>query len=110
MKRMTIDEFLNQEFRQLSVIIDSLEIEFNSHDFLKKFAKKYEKDYVEFLSDFKKNSPFQKVHSQIARFLSKNRKELNICKTKKVPSENVFGEIDEIQGWKKCLPKPPSNP
>jgi len=108
--KTTINEFLRQNLSQLADIISKLNPEFNSHDFLKKFAKKFESDYVKFLNNYKENSPFQTVHSQIALFLSENAEDLNICKTKKVPSETVFGEIDEIQGWKKCLPKPPSNP
>jgi hypothetical protein len=98
----TIAEFLAQNKTQLSIIISELSHEFNSHEFIRKFSKHFESEYVEFLYDYKGKDPFRKVHSQIAKFLSENKSDLKICKTGKVPSQNIFGETDEIEGWKKC--------
>jgi predicted glycoside hydrolase/deacetylase ChbG (UPF0249 family) len=99
---MTIQDFLQQNINQLRTnVISELEIEFNSHDFIKRFAKKFETDYIDFLNSYKGQDAFRTVHSQIAKFLADNEVSLNIHKTKKVKSENVFGELDLIQGWGK---------
>lgn len=96
----TINNFMAQNFSDLEAIVFGLNQEFNSHDFIKKFAKKFESNYVEFLYNYKA-SHFQTVHSQIALFLSNNADELKIRKTRIVKSETIFGEFDEIQGWEK---------
>ena len=99
---MTLKDFLQRNISHLqNDIISELETEFNSHDFIKKFAKRFEGDYIDFLNNYKGQDAFRTVHSQIAKFLADNEADLNICKTQKVRSENVFGEMDEIQGWKK---------
>jgi len=99
---MKINKFLNGKISELNNIIFDLDDNFTSHDFLKKFAKLFECEYIEFLYECKGKGAFQNVHSQIALFLSLNSPVLRICKTEsKVKSENIFGEIDEIQGWKK---------
>ncbi len=97
---MEIKVFLKGEISELVNIIHSLDVEFTSHDFLKKFAKLYEPVYVRFLDKYSTDA-FQNVHSQIAHFLSKNSAILGIVKTKKVMSENIFGEMDMIQSWKR---------
>jgi hypothetical protein len=62
-------------------IINNLNNEFKSHDFLKKYAKRFEREYIDFLSKYGDNGAFQTVHSQIARFLSDNALLLRIEKT-----------------------------
>lgn len=98
---MEINDFLKGEISELINIIHNLDDEFTSHDFLKKFAKLFEPEYISFLDKYSRKGAFQNVHSQIARFLSENSTILGIAKTKKVMSENIFGEMDEIQSWKK---------
>ncbi|MBN2890864.1 MAG: hypothetical protein JXL97_03270 [Bacteroidales bacterium] len=99
---MSINNFMQQNINHLrNDIISELESEFNSHDFIKKIAKRFEPDYVDFLNKYRGSDAFRTVNSQIAKFLADNALSLNIHKTQKVKSENVFGEIDEIQGWKK---------
>lgn len=99
---MTINDFLEQNFDLLiNDLIVKLESEFSSHDFIKVFAKKFESEYIEFLNIYKGNDAFRTVHSQIAKYLSENEIKLNIGKTHKLRSENIFGEMDEVQGWKK---------
>ena len=45
---MTVNEFLQQNSSHLrNDIISELETEFNSHDFIKKFAKRFESAYIE---------------------------------------------------------------
>ncbi len=99
---MSINDFMQQNISHLrNDIISELESEFNSHDFIKKFVKRFERDYVVFLNNYNDSDAFRTVNSQIAKFLADNDTRLNIQKTQKVKSENIFGEIDEIQGWKK---------
>jgi len=99
---MTINDFLVQNLSILSKeIIPNLESDFTSHDFIKKFAKKFEGDYIKFLNNYKGIGAFRTVHSQIAKFLAENETRLKIHKTQKVQSENIFGEMDVIQGWKR---------
>lgn len=76
--------------------------EFSSHDFIEKFAKQYEVDYIEMLVKYQRTGKaFHTVHRLIARHLSLNMLTLHIDKTKKKASENVFGVVDKIQWWKK---------
>ena len=99
---MSIKDFMQQNISHLrNDIISELESKFNSHDFIKKFAKRFESDYVNFLNNYRGSDAFRTVNSQIAKFLADNELSLNIHKTQKVKSENVFGQIDEIQGWRK---------
>lgn len=98
---MSINSFLGAHISDLSLIISRLKAEFTSHDFLKKFAKEFEEQYIEFLNIYKGNGAFQTVHSQIALFLSENEITLGIIKTNKEKSENIFGEEDYVQGWRK---------
>lgn len=98
---MEINDFLKGKISELVNIIHNLDDEFTSHDFLKKFAKLFELEYISFLDKYSSKGAFQNVHSQIARFLSENSTILGIAKTKKVMSENIFGEMDEIQSWKR---------
>jgi len=92
---------MNQHIPEIRIIISELNVTFTSHAFLKKFAKRFERDYINLLNEHNGNEAFRKVHSQIAKFLSVNETTFRIVKTSKEPSENIFGEIDEIQAWKK---------
>lgn len=99
---MTINDFLQQQINILiNDIISELGKEFNSHDFIKRFAKRFESEYISFLNQYSGQDAFRTVNSQIAKFLSDNELKLNIQKTKRVTSENIFGEMDLIQGWRK---------
>lgn len=86
---------------EIKNIISDLPAEFSSHDFIEKFSKKYESDYIDMLVDYKGREAFKTVHSQIAKFLSLNMKYLGINKRNKDSSEHVFGELDVIQWWEK---------
>jgi len=99
---MEVNTFLKNNEHEIIEIISKLKGEFNSHDFIEKFSKKFEEDYIDMLVEYKttKNA-FKTVHGQIARYLSSNRELFKIVTTEKVSSVHVFGEIDYIQGWKK---------
>jgi len=99
-----IDSFLKQHQKEIVNIISNLkkDNEFSSHDFIEKFTQKYEADYIEMLVKYKSTGKaFQTVHRLIALHLSLNMPALHIGKTKRKPSENVFGTDNKIQWWKK---------
>lgn len=98
---MSINDFLNLHELDLKRIITSLPVEFSSHDFIEKFCKQFESEYIDMLVMYKGKSAFQSVHSQIALFLSKNSENLGIRKLIKNKSENVFGDTDNIQWWER---------
>lgn len=75
--------------------------EFSSHEFIEKYAYRYEEEYVERLYQHKKDHAFQTVHRQIGRFLSENQEKLGIEKTQRKENLNVFGNETEVQYWKK---------
>ncbi len=92
---------MDKNIPEIRLIISELNTVFNSHDFLKKFAKRFERDYINFLNDHFGNEAFRNIHSQIAKYLSENSTTLQIHKKQRVKSENIFGETDEIQEWEK---------
>lgn len=71
---------------------------FNSHDFIEKFSKKIEADFVNLLGQYTKDA-HRKVNMQVARYLSANKVLLNIEKVGKEKSKNVFGNKDLIKNW-----------
>ena len=94
--------FLKANKRKVISVINSLDSDFSSHDFLKKFSQKFEKDYVKLLSKYNdRNGAFQTVHKMTGFFLSKNKEQFNIDKTIHKKSENVHGNKTYVQYWKK---------
>ena len=98
---MSIAKFLVSKANMVIIqkIIANLNNKFNSHEFIEKFSKEFESDYIDFLTLYKSKNAFLSVHKQIAKFLSINSATLRIRKTRKVSSRNIFGEMDNIQEW-----------
>jgi len=73
---------------------------FNSHDFIKKYAKKNEGQYIKELYSY---GSFQYYHAQIGRGLLKLSMDgtLPIIKIKEIEDESVFGYNDKIAEWRK---------
>jgi hypothetical protein len=71
---------------------------FDSHEFIRHFAKKFEIEYVEFLSLYK-NEPFRNVHAQIGKFLSEHQESLNIKDDGITQSPNIFGADSQNEKW-----------
>jgi len=98
---MSINNFMNNHRENIrDNILHDLPNLFNSHDFIQKFAKLFERNYVEFLHRYEEEA-FRIVDSQIAKYLSEHEEYFRIAKTRKVRSKNIFGENDEIQEWNK---------
>lgn len=85
----------------LDKIIAKLDNRFSSHDFIKKFSQEYESEYIGMLDVYKGKGVFRTVHGQIARYLSRNQKSLNIETKGKDNSENIFGNKCKVEFWKK---------
>lgn len=98
---MSIIPFLKAHHPEIIEIINDLNpVQFSSHDFIEKFARRFEEEYIEMLYHYRSSgSAFKTVHSTIAKYLSQNMTGFGIEKTKKDGSEHVFGEIDVIQWW-----------
>jgi hypothetical protein len=100
---MDVITFLKGHHPEITEIINGLSpIEFSSHDFIEKFARMFEREYIEMLYDYRTTgNAFKTVHSAIAKYLSQNMASFNIVKNPKGPSEHVFGNIDVIQWWRR---------
>ncbi len=98
---MSVNDFMNNQRADIrGNILPRLSNTFNSHDFIQKFAKQFERNYVEFLHAYEEEA-FRIVDSQIAKYLSEHEEYFGIAKSRKVKSKNIFGETDEIQEWNK---------
>jgi hypothetical protein len=73
---------------------------FDSHEFIRKFAKRFELHYVTFLNSASEE-PFRKVHAEIGRFLSVNKESLNLKDDGVTESPNVFGNVTPNERWVK---------
>ena len=100
---MTVNDFFVQNIDIIRAeIIDTLGTTFDSHEFIQKFSKRFEADYIRFLCDYRGEGAFREVHKQIAQSLSRNEAELDVAKTNvKDKSPNIFGEMTEAERWTK---------
>ncbi len=98
----SINSYLNNNLNEVrSVIENEMDIEFNSHQFIERFAYNNEAIYISWLNKSIGKGAFQTVHSQIAKFLSQNKEVLRISKNGRDGSINVFGNTTSVQFWKK---------
>ena len=97
---MSINTFMN---KNLDLIRDEIiknipNKEFDSHEFIRHFARRFEMDYVTFLNKYPKE-PFRNVHSQIGRFLSDKQVQLFIQENGSTISSNIFGDSTSNESW-----------
>ena len=98
----TVDSFMKNHIPAIRLIIQAMPNKvFDSHEFIKKFSKEFEPDYIEMLCAYKGKGAFQTVHAQIALFLSQNANILAIVKDKIVKTPDIFGDPCTNQSWKK---------
>ncbi len=72
--------------------------EFNSHEFICRYRRFYEKEYINMLNNYEKNA-FQEVNKQIGSFLERNQKKLGIRYVKKVKDRNDHFESSDVVEW-----------
>ncbi|TGD58964.1 hypothetical protein [Flavobacterium humi] len=98
---MKTNDLINENLDTIKCIIKtSPNDKFDSHEFIKVFAKKFEPQYVTLLARYKRNT-HRIVHAQIALNLAKNMDYLEIEKNGKVISETVFGLNNPNKLWNK---------
>lgn len=76
--------------------------EFSSHDFIKIYCSRYEREYIDWLiSKSGRGRAFQTVHAQIGRFLAKHEDDIEpkYIRTERADSETVHGTIDQPMWW-----------
>lgn len=77
---------------------------FDSHQFIEKYRATHEQAYIDLLNEKSKadanNNVFQSVNSQIAKFLSNNKKVLMITKDERANTRNDHGNNTGNQVWR----------
>lgn len=96
---MTVNNFMTDKIDSVKKVISNLPVEFDSHQFIEKFSKEIEAEYIYLLKDVSEENQFQKVNMQVGRFLSNNNKELGIKSKGKTKSKNVFGNSTGCELW-----------
>ena len=96
---MKLRDFLDANCKEL---IDKMNVEFDSHEFINQLIKSHEIEYVKQLySCLEIKGIFRAVHSQIGRYLSENQDKLLIKKLDIHKSDNIKDYESENQKWRK---------
>jgi hypothetical protein len=75
---------------------------FTSHEFIGRYIKEYESDYIDMLVEYKNNKTpeiFKELNSQIAKFLSNNQHKLSILENGEVKDLNVHHINTDCKEW-----------
>ena len=81
-------------------IMESMEDEFESHDFIFEMMRRFPREYTHSLYECRRaKDPIQTLHAKIGRKLSDMKG--RIVKTRKKSSRNVRGLTSTNQFWKK---------
>jgi hypothetical protein len=101
---MTIEKFMTVNLDEIKEMIKKKlpKDKFDSHEFIRSFAKEFEATYVGFLSNYDENH-HRTVHSQIANGLRKNMEYLKIQKNGKINSDSIFGSDVPNEEWIKII-------
>ena len=92
-----------EQFRN---VVRELDTNFDSHQFIEKYTKMYERDYLvgllkEFITSKTGHGVLRAYHSMIGRNLSRNKKKLGIQETTRHASENIKGYDSLNMQWRK---------
>lgn len=80
-------------------VLESMPPEFDSHQFIERFIRENEREYVEMLHSRKDSQAiFRDVHASIGRSLARTRA---VEKAGRAQSENIKGYESENQNWRK---------
>ena len=83
-------------------MLESMPQEFDSHQFIERFIRENEREYVEMLYAQKDSQAiFRDVHAMLVRYLAENADVLAIMKAGRAQSENIKGYESENQNWRK---------
>jgi hypothetical protein len=102
---MSLNQFMNENLGTIKeeIIKNIPNPEFDSHEFIRHFAKRFEISYIAFLSSYKLE-PFRNVHAQIGKFLSEHQEPLEIKDFGTTQSPNIFGIESTNERWVKTDP------
>ena len=102
---MSLNQFMNENLGTIKdeIIKNIPNPDFDSHEFIRHFAKKFEISYVTFLSSYKLE-PFRNVHAQIGKFLAEHQEPLEIKDFGTTQSPNIFGIESTNERWVKTDP------
>lgn len=105
---MSLNQFMKNNLVVIrDEIIKNIPIDnFDSHEFIRNFAKRFEIEYVGFLSNYKQE-PFRNVHAQIGKFLSEHQSALSLKDNGVTQSPNIFGAVTPNEQWVKTAYKNP---
>ncbi len=97
---MTITKFMTDNLRAVRMMIAEIMLNdtFDSHEFIRRFAKRFESAYNGFLGNYNSH---RTVHAQLALNLLRNTEFLGIQKNGEVWSESVFGFVVPNKEWVK---------
>ncbi|MBR6929846.1 MAG: hypothetical protein IKH61_06415 [Bacteroidales bacterium] len=87
---------------EANAVVEQMPSKFNSHQFITRYILCYTWSYLSILKEYK---DVEIAHREIGKFLKKNDTKLGIKKTGLEPSENIFGNIDNIASWEKTTQK-----
>lgn len=101
---MSINQFMRNNINVLrdEIIQNIPNKKFDTHEFIRNFAKRFEIDYVNFLSEYEQE-PFKTVHTQIGKFLLENQDALRIKNIGITYSPNIFGFDTQNEMWEKII-------
>ncbi len=99
---MSISKMMKENIVEVRVVILGLEEVFTTHQFIQSYANKHKRRYDDFLYQYRDKGvgAVQRVHSQMARFLSQQEAILGIERTRKVKSRNVLDKVVWVQEWR----------
>jgi len=98
----SIYKILSENIAEVQVLIRSLDEVFTTHQFIQTYAQKHKRRYNDFIFMYqeKGTGAVQRVHSQMARFLSQRQTALGIERARKIKSRNVLDKVVWIQEWR----------
>lgn len=89
-------------YKEAETLINKLNDEFDTHDFIVQLTKVFEREYVELLYEHKGHTHiFMSAHAEVGKFLVDNAKVLSIEKEIRENSENIKDYPSENQKWRK---------
>lgn len=97
----SINAFMSNRRKDCLNIIKSIpNNEFDSHEFIRIFMRRFEKEYVQYLNSYQ-TEPFRNVNAQIAKHLSEKQELYSIKSIGQTQSINVFGLMTYNELWQK---------
>lgn len=98
------DPVLEQLYAQYDEIIDQMNDEFDSHQFILELAHRYQREYIEALYQFRNDisnaGPFGQLHSKLATRLRTDHSD-RLRRLEDHESKNIFGRDSKCAQWRK---------